>query len=64
MTLREGMKSGEDDDEEDEEEEEFNDEDFDAEDFRVLRDLLDLLEEMYNKHKRRMVILYQDTIDQ
>ena len=52
MTLREGMKSGEDDDdEEDEEEEEFNDEDFDAEDFRVkLRDLLDLSEEMYNKH--------------
>ena len=51
MTLREGMKSGEDDDEEDDEEEEFNDEDFDAEDFRVkLRDLLDLLDEMYNKH--------------
>lgn len=51
MTLREGMQSDEDDDEEDEEEEEFNDEDFDAEDFRVkLRDLLDLLDEMYNKH--------------
>ena len=57
MTLREGMKlrsvlpKDEDDDEEDEEEEEFNVEDFDAEDFRVkLRDLLDLSEEMYNKH--------------
>ena len=48
MTLREGMQSDEDDDEE---EEEFNDENFDAEDFRVkLRDLLDLSEEMYNKH--------------
>ena len=60
MTLREGMKlrsvlpKDEDDDEEDEEdeqEEEFNVEDFDAEDFREkLRDLLDLSEEMYNKH--------------